>query len=313
MVRTHIMNGLHARVEDYLAVRRSLGFKLRGHDRMLNDFVDHLERAEASTITIELAVDWAVTWPGVQPYRWKQRLSVVRGFARYLQGLDPTVQVPPADLLPYRHRRPTPFLYTESEITAVLAEASALAPAFRAITFQTLIGLLAATGMRIGEAIRLDRDDVDFGAGTLLIRDTKFNKSRRLPLHSTTVTALQEYSEQRDRLSRSSRSSSFFVSTVGTRLVDVGIHSAFRTVIGRVGLEPRAGSGRPRVHDFRHTFAVSTVRDWYRDDADVASKLPLLSAYLGHVGPVSTYWYLQTDPELMGLAAGRLGRTEDSR
>lgn len=304
------MNALHDRVEDYLVIRRALGFKLRGHERLLNDFVDHLERAETSTITIDLAVEWAVTWPGVQPHRWKQRLSAARGFARYLQGLDPTVQVPPADLLPYRHHRRTPFLYTDSEIAAVLAEAGTLVPLLRAVTFQTLIALVAATGMRIGEAIRLDRDDVDLRTGILLIRDTKFNKSRQLPLHPTTIAALQNYADQRDRLSRSPKTLSFFVSTVGTRLIDTIVHSVFVTVIGRVGLAPRAGSGRPRVHDLRHTFAVSTLRDWYRADLDVASKLPLLSAYLGHVGPASTYWYLQTDPELMGLAAARLGRTE---
>lgn len=304
------MNVLHDRVEDYLVIRRALGFKLRGHDRLLNDFVDHLERAGTSTVTIDLAVDWAVTWPGVQPYRWNQRLSAVRGFARYLQGIDPTVQVPPADLLPYRHHRPIPFLYTDGEIAAVLAEASTLVPLLRAVTFQTFIALLAATGMRIGEAIRLDRGDVDLRTGILMIRDTKFNKSRQLPLHQTTIAALQNYADQRDRLSRSPKSESFFVSTVGTRLIDTVVRSVFVALIGRVGLEPRAGSGRPRVHDLRHSFAVSTVRDWYRADVDVASKLPLLSAYLGHVGPVSTYWYLQTDPELMGLAASRLGRTE---
>ncbi len=167
--------------------------------------------------------------------------------------------------------------------------------------------------MRVGEAIGLDRDDVDLELGLVTIRQTKFNKSRQLPLHPSTVTALCGYAGQRDQLCNRPKAPSFFVSTVGTRLIDTLVRSVFAQLVGRVGLQPRSGSGRPRVHDLRHSFAVATLLDWYRDGLDVAARMPLLSAYLGHTSPASTYWYLQAAPELLGLAAQRLQRREGER
>jgi integrase len=175
------------------------------------------------------------------------------------------------------------------------------------MTYQALFGLLAVTGMRLSEAIRLDHDDVDLDAGLIRIRQTKFNKPRQLPLHPTTIAALKEYAQQRARLGGKPRVPSFFVSTRGTRLIDACVRRVFAQLIARVGLQPRAGSGRPRIHDLRHTFAVATLRDWYQAGTDVTSKLPLLSAYLGHVDPVSTYWYLEAAPDLLVLAAERIG------
>jgi integrase len=166
--------------------------------------------------------------------------------------------------------------------------------------------LLAVTGTRLCEAINLDRSDVDLETGLILIRQTKFNKSRQLPLHSTTISALKEYAKQRDMLCKKPTAPSFFVSTRGTRLIDVVVHRVFRQLIAQLGLEPRAGSGQPRIHSLRHNFAVSTLRDWYRSGMDVTSKLPILSAYLGHVDPISTYWYLQATPDLLELAAQRI-------
>ena len=213
------MSPLHQAVEDnYLAVRRALGFKLEDHGRLLPGFVDCLEQTGASTVTVEAALAWAVQPQGCQPYRWSQRLSVVRGFARYLHVLDPTAQVPPADLLAYRRRRPTPYLYSQAEITALLAAAGTLTHPLRATTHRTVFGLLAATGMRCGEALRLDRDDIDCDAGLLAIRQTKFNKCRLLPLHPSTVVALRGYALDRDRLCVQCKEPSFFVSTTGTRL-----------------------------------------------------------------------------------------------
>lgn len=300
------MNELLHRVDDYLALRRGLGFKLRGHDRLLVDFADHVSQAKSPTVSAQMALEWATKPTNVQPVRWKQRLSVVRGFTRYLHALDATVEVPATDLLAHRHRRPTPYLYSDAEITNLLAAAGTLRPSLRAATHQTLFGLLAATGMRLGEAIRLDRADVDIEAALIEVRQSKFNKSRRVPLHPSVVTALEDYQRQRDQLGRASRTPSFFVSTRGTRLLDVCVHDVFRKLVEQVGLAPRAGSGRPRIHDLRHTFAVATLRDWYRAGVDVAAKMPLLSAYLGHAHPVSTYWYLQAAPELLALAAERL-------
>ena len=301
------MIDLRQQVIDYVALRRSLGFKLRGHDRLLADFVDYLDRMGASTVTSQLALAWATKPTNVQPLWRKKRLSVVCGFSRYLHTLDPSVEVPVPDLLAYRYQRPTPYLYSETEIASLIDAAGTLSPPLRAMTYQALFGLLAVTGMRLSEAIRLDHDDVDLDAGLIRIRQTKFNKPRQLPLHPTTIAALKEYAQQRARLGSKPRVPSFFVSTRGTRLIDACVRRVFAQLIVRVGLQPRAGSGRPRIHDLRHTFAVATLRDWYQAGTDVTSKLPLLSAYLGHVDPVSTYWYLEAAPDLLVLAAERIG------
>lgn len=297
---------LHQRVEDYLAVRRAMGFKLVAHGNLLHDFVDHLDRSGASALTVEAALAWATKPQGVQPYRWKQRLTVIRRFAIYLHALDPTTEVPPADLLAYRRQRPTPYLFSEADVTALLAAADELAHPLRAATHRTLFGLIAATGMRCGEALALDGDDVDLDTGLVAIRRTKFNKSRQLPLHPSTLAALDSYVHERDRLWPRPVQPSFFVSTAGTRLTDRRVRAVFAGLVDQAGLEPRFGSGRPTVHDLRHSFAVTTLLDWYREGSDVATRLPLLSAYLGHVNPSSTYWYLQAAPELLVLAAQRL-------
>jgi len=297
---------LHQRVEDYLTVRRALGFKLVDHGRLLPDFVDYLEQAGATTVTTEAALSWAMKPQGVQPYRWKQRLSVVRGFAEYLSALDPAAQVPPSDLLAYRRQRPTPYLFSTDEITRLLAAADTLNHPLRGATHHTLFGLLAVTGMRVGEALRLDRDDVDLDAGLVDITQTKFNKSRRLPLRDSTVAALTDYISERDRFFPRPTQPSLFVSTVGTRLADRRVRAVFAHLVNHVGLEPRSGSSRPRIHGLRHSFAVTTLLDWYRSGVNVAARMPLLSAYLGHTSPASTYWYLSAVPELLALAASRL-------
>lgn len=300
------MTNFREHAGSYIALRRSLGFKLRLHEILLNGLCGYLERTDARALTSEFAVAWAMEPIGVHPYTWKKRLSVVRGFARYLQTFDPETEVPPADLLAYRYHRPVPFIYSEDEIQAVMSATATLKPQFRAHTYRTLLGLLAVTGMRLCEALQLDRDDVDLASGTLTIHLTKFSKSRELPLHLSTTQALAAYAQQRDRFYPSAAPNpSFFVSTRGTRLIDAVVHRVFRTLITDTGLQPRAGSGAPRIHDLRHTFTVTTLRDWYRAEQP-SGKLPLLSAYLGHVNPASTYWYLQTDAELLRLAAERL-------
>ena len=307
------MNRLHQHAADYLAVRRALGFKLAEHGRLLSDFVDYLAQRGAATITVEAALAWATQPQGVQPYRWKQRLTVVRGFARYLHTLDPATQVPAADLLAYRRQRPTPYLFSETDIAGLLAAAGALAHPLRAATHRTFFGLLAATGVRIGEAARLDRADVDLAAGLLTISQTKFNKGRRLPLHPSTVAALRDYAHLRDRLCPRPKTTSFFVCTRGTRLAERRARAVFADLIDHLRLQPRFGSRRPRVHDLRHSFAVATLLEWYRDGVDVAARMPLLSAYLGHASPASTYWYLQAAPELLTLAAARLDHPRGAR
>jgi integrase/recombinase XerD len=235
------------------------------------------------------------------------RLGVVRGLARYLQTVDADAEVPPADLLPARARRPTPYLYSDADIVALMAAARSLAPPLKAATFETLIGLLAVTGLRGGEAMRLDRGDIDWAGGLLIVRDTKFGKSRQVHLHVTTLAALRRYGRLRDRLCRSPTSASVFVSTSGARLCHATVGPTFRRLVRQAGVG--RGGLSPRIHDLRHSFAVRTLLRWYRDGGDVQARMPALSTYLGHVDPGATYWYLSASPELLGLAARRLEAT----
>jgi len=279
------MTDLHAAAGEYLAIRRALGFKLRGHDRLLDDFIAFLADAGASTITNAAAVAWATRPPGVQSVRYAQRLCVVRGFAGYLHAFDAAVEVPPIDLLPYRRWRRTPYLYSQDGIDALLAATDQLRPALRAATYRGVFGLLAVTGMRVGEVIALDDADVDLHAGVLAIDEAKFGKHRRLPLHRSTVAALRDYAESRERLCPRPRATSFFVSTRGTRLIYRCVHTAFTELLTRAGITAPPGTAAPTIHGLRHSFAVATLRDWYRAGVDVAVKLPVLSAYLGHAHP----------------------------
>ena len=307
------MTDLHLAAAEYLAIRRALGFKLRGHDRLLEEFIAFLTDTGAPALTAATAVAWATRPAGLQPVRYAQRLCVVRGFATYLRALDATVEVPPTDLLPYRRRRPTPYLYSQADIDALLAATALLRPPLRAATYRGVFGLLAVTGMRVGEVIALDDADVDLDTGVLTINEAKFGKHRRLPVHPTTVAALRGHRETRDRLCTWPRAASFFVSTRGTRLIYHCVHTTFTQLLTHTRITAPAQTSAPTMHGLRHSFAVATLRDWYRTDADVAAKLPILSAYLGHAHPASTYWYLSAAPDLLAAAAHRLEQAAGGR
>ena len=300
------VNGLRDQVADYLTIRRALGFDLVGAGRLLDQFVGFTETAGADTITTPLAVQWATLPPAGSPVWYAQRLSVVRCFARWLHSIDDDTEVPPADLLPAHARRATPYLYSETDITALMTAAGQLRSPLAAATMQTFIGLLFATGMRRGEALGLDRGDLDPSAGVLTIRDTKNHKPRQLPLHPSTVAALTAYEARRDRLCPHTSTPALFVSTTGARLAATTVSQRFRMLLAQTGIGQRCSGCRPRLHDARHTFAVATLLDWYRDGADVQARLPLLSTYLGHTDPSHTYWYLSAAPELLALAAARI-------
>jgi len=305
MAREPDMTVLPDAVADYLTIRRALGYKLVEHQRLLADFAAFVEQAGAATITTELALAWAVRCRGTEG--WKAaRLSVVRGFAGYLRTIDPASEIPPIGLLVHRKRYAIPYLYSDQEIARLLAQAAALTPPLRAATFYTLLGLLAVAGMRIGEALRLDRDDVDLDPGVLTIRLTKFGKSRQLPLHASTVNALAEYGRQRDELCPKPNAPSFFISTRGNRMDKSAVQKVFRCLCRRAGIERPPGSPQPRLHDIRHTYAVRTLLDWHRAGVDVQARMLWLSTYLGHVEPSDTYRYLTAAPELLALAAKRL-------
>lgn len=300
------MSDLSSHIDDYLAMRRALGFKLGKEGRLLRDFAVSAEAAGASTVTTDLAVAWAILPQSASPVWAAQRLSMVRGFARYVQAFDPAAQVPPAGLLPARTRRVTPYIYSDAEVAALMAAARMLRNPLRAATFETLIGLLAATGMRGSEAMQLDDSDIDAPAGMLAIRATKFRKSRQLPLHPATLGALAGYQALRDQLCPAPGTGSLLVSTTGARLCQATMQPAFRHLLRQAGIGQRTVRPRPTIHGLRHSFAVKTLIGWYHDGQDVQARMPALSTYLGHVAPAATYWYLTGTPELLALAAARL-------
>jgi integrase/recombinase XerD len=301
------MSGLRDALGDYLSLRRSLGFKLERPGQLLEDFTGYLDAAGASTVTTELALAWATAPADADPAWWRARLAATRPFARYLAAFIPGTEVPPAGLLPGpASRRAVPYLYSPAGIGALITAAAAIRTPLRAATYQTLIGLLAVTGMRAGETIRLDRPDVDLRAGLLTIRESKFGKSRQLPLHATTVAALAGYATLRDQRHPRPATAAFFLSLTGTRLIYKNVHFTYHRLTQAAGLSPRSPQCRPRIHDLRHSFAVTTLLRWYQDGDDVAARLPLLSAWLGHADPASTYWHLTGTPELLALAATRL-------
>jgi integrase/recombinase XerD len=293
-------------------MRRALGFRLTTQGQHLMSFVRFCEERSAAHVTADLALEWATRTSrgsGDEVYQ-ARRLDVVRIFARHLRALDPATEVPPEDVLSRRYRRIPPYLYSPEEVAALMNAADDLAPAMRATTWRTLIGLLAVTGMRQGEACRLERGDVDLEAGTLVIAGSKFGKSRQVFLHPTAAAALRAYERDRDRAFPGLRAATFFVNSRGGPLDGHNIQHTFAVLTAAAGIQAPPGRRAPRLHDLRHMFTVATMLDWYRDGGDVQARLPLLSTWLGHVDPKSTYWYLQAVPELLARAAGRLERAD---
>jgi len=301
------MKSLATAAAEYLALRRALGFKLYHETWWLPDFVAYLRSHGSSVITTALALRWAQQPPDGAPDWWATKLRAIRRFARHHHASDPRTEIPPSDLLPYRSRRLTPYLYTDEEVTALLQQARRLRDPLLSATYTTLLGLLAATGMRVSEAIGLDQDDVDRRRSLLIVSNSKFGKSRHVPVHCSTLTVLQGYAQVRDRLRPRRPQQSFFVSGVGTRVIHQNLHRVFWRLLRLCEIGGRGGR-RPRLHDLRHTFALKTLRDWYRAGVDVEPRLPWLSTYLGHVSPTTTYWYLTATPELLALAGDRLER-----
>ena len=302
------MSPLSQAVDEYLALRRGLGFSLRRPGAVLRSFATFLEREGAPYITREVALRWAQQPAHAQPAQWASRLSVVRRFAQFWSASDPRTEVPPLGLLPHRWGRKPPYIYTEGEIRRLIAVARRLpsATGLRPATYATLLGLLAVTGMRISEALALNRDDVDWSEAVLAIRRTKFGKSRLVPVHRSTQRALRRYTRLRDRVYPKPATESVFVSERGARLTQWTVRYTFNRLSRRIGLRGPADRRGPRLHDFRHRLAVTTMLRWYRAGVDVERRLPELSTYLGHGHIADTYWYLSAVPELLRLAAARL-------
>ena len=293
-------------VENYVELRRGLGFKLLDAKAALLRFASFLQRRCAPHITIALALEWAQQNKTVRSAEWARRLSMVRGFARHWSAHDSRTEVPPCGLLPYRPERAHPYLYSNDEIRKLLQAARRLPSAhgLRGPTYYCLFGLLAVAGLRISEARNLQTEDVDLKDGVLTIRGTKFGKSRLVPIHPSTRKALSDYASRRDRF-LAQRPATFFVSSRGTRLDGAEIRRTFYFLSRQTGLRGPSDSHGPRLHDFRHRFAVETLIQWYRSGQEVEKRLPVLATYLGHVHVADTYWYLTACPELMGLAVKR--------
>jgi len=310
------MKPLTRAIEDYLALRRSLGFKLHSAGAALMNFASFMERQQAQSITTRLALNWAQQPPDAQPAHWAQRLSFVRGFARHHRAADPRTEVPPPSLLPYRPARARPYLYSHDEIRRLLKQAlqlSAGVSALRPWTYHALLGLLSVTGLRVGEALRLRLDDVDLDASVLTVRGTKFGKSRLVPIHASTRDVLADYLARRIKYLLGRNAVHFFVTRTGNALDGGDVRRTFYNLSRQVGLRGQNDSHGPRLHDFRHRFAVETLIGWYRTGVDAERRLPVLSTYLGHVHVSDTYWYLSAHPQLMALAMARIERRWEDR
>jgi len=310
------MTTIRQAVREYLEMRRGLGFKLHDAGRLLLKFVAFMEQHRASYITTKLALAWAQQPSNVQPVEWAHRLSIVRVFARHRGATDPRTEIPPDGLLPFRPRRARPYLYSHQEIKALLKAALALPSreGLRPWTYYGLLGLLSVSGLRFGEVQNLELQDVDLRAALLTVRSSKFGKSRLVPLHKSTRDVLADYLRRRHQLWATRPVSSYvFVSNRGTRLDRGAIRRTFYALSRQIGLRGPSDHHGPRLHDFRHRFAVMTLLRWYRSGKDPERLLPILSAYLGHVHVSDTFWYLSAWPELMRGAMSRLERRWEGR
>ncbi len=309
------MNSMREAIQGYLSLRRSFGFKLAEAGVELMRFADFMEQQGASHITVHLALLWAQEKTSVEPMNWAKRLCHIRCFTRYYIAYDPQTEIPPVRLLPYQPARSRPYIYTEEEIERLLAHALALSPqhGLRPWTYHCLFGLLSVSGMRIGEAVHLLDDDVDLRTGLLTVRNSKFGKSRLIPIHESTQETLSRYRRRRDDLLAGRRPSYFFITSRCNHLDSGEIHRTFYKLSRQVGLRGSEDHTGPRIHDLRHRFAIQTLIAWYRSGEEVERRLPILSTYLGHVHVADTYWYLSACPELMGHAVSLLEQHWEQR
>ena len=315
---THI--GLQARVDDYLAERHRLGFQMKSIDTLLTDFANFVaDRHHHGPLTVELMVDWAKKGKkGLGTSEtWYRRMAVLRRFIRYMQQFEPQTEMPEASIFGSEPGRVAPHIYREEEIVELMAAARQIGPrgSLRPATFETLFGLMASTGLRISEAIHLRDTDVDLRSGILIVRQTKFAKSRQLPLHPSTVEALACYRRQRKRHVPTTVDISFFIGSfgrlLGQPLGDRQIHRVFNSLRDSLDWINRGGHAAPRLHDMRHTFAVRRLMHWHSEGTDVDQMMLALSTYLGHAKISYTYWYLSAVPELMALAGGKFEHFTD--
>ena len=296
-----------ALVEDYLSIRRQLGFalKIQGHQLLrFGRFADDNEHC--GPITLDLAVQWARS-NALRPITWASRIEVLRPFAKYRAQFDPTTEIPPPRLFGLVRRRLVPHIYSTQEVQSLLDAAAQLPPAggLRPATYETLFGLLAATGLRISEALRLTLEDVDLEAGIITVRETKYCKSRLVPLHLTTTEALQRYARLRNVKIPAPSSDDFFLSDGGRRMLQDTVQHRFRRLCDQLHWRSRGGHPAPRIHDLRHSFITHCILRWYQQGINLDKEILALSTYVGHAEVTYTYWYVTGVPELMAIATRR--------
>ncbi len=304
---------LRASAGQYLAWRRAMGYRLDRHDGLIGQFLDYLELQQEPRITVEHALTWACLPSRARPRWHTARLAAIRGFAAHVHAHDTeAAELIPAGLLPSRVKRAVPYLYTPAQITSLSHRARTLKPAVRGLTLATVIGLMAATGMRIGEALALDTTSLDV-AGTTLAVSGKYGKQRRIPVHPSTTAALASYVRTSRGLVGSPHDQALFVTVNATRPLAGNVQKAFRALTTACQLPPGTGHNEPRLHDLRHAFAVNTLIDAHRAGVDVDTRIAALATYLGHVSPASTYWYLTASPELLDLVNDRVEAHREGR
>lgn len=306
------MNTLRETLDEYLQLRRAAGFRLEVQGALLNRFVEFAEAEHASHITRDLAMRWATQPKNCQPAQWAKRLNLVRRFAVYRHAVDPDTEPLSPDLLPHRFSRKQPYIYSSDQIEQLINAAENLRSptGLRASTFSTLFGLLATTGMRVGEAIALDSDDIDLVQGLLTVRRGKFGKSRLVPLHPSTQAMLKQYAVIRESVFKTPRTASFFLSRSGGRLSRSSVKSTFVLLSRKIGFRKSSDRRGPRIHDLRHSYAVRVLSLLYRTRDNVEPHIASLATYLGHTNVLNTYWYLTATPELLHLASQRLEKLE---
>ncbi|ETR69033.1 MAG: integrase/recombinase [Candidatus Magnetoglobus multicellularis str. Araruama] len=304
------MNNLQELLSEYIKLRRSLGFKLFETEWLLNKFISFLEEQGQVYITTNTALKWATQKQNCQPATWARRLSIVRLFAEYCFVYDTRTEIPPKNLLPYKYNRKEPYIYSDQEVLNIIEGAKNLKSkiGLRPYTYSVLFGLLSVTGMRIQEVTNLNQKDVDLDEGLITIQETKFRKSRIIPIHESTQKMLNQYIAKRNNILGKISSNSFFLSDSGKRISTFTVRSTFVKVSCEIGLrKPSKSHGYdPRLHDFRHRFAIKTIINWYKTGCDVEREISKLATYLGHTHVSDTYWYLSAVPELMQLASKRL-------
>jgi len=308
------MNPLGQAIEDYIQMRQALGMRFKEAARGLRQFGSFLESKGATCVTVAVAVEWAIQSPKASSSMAARRLTWVRGFARHWIASDPLTQVPPETLLPLQLKRARPYFYSDQDVMRIMDAARQMVPldGLRGRTYSCVYGLLAVTGLRISEVVHLEREDVDFDKSVLIVRKSKFGKTRLVPLHASTIAELTGYDAARDAHVPKPMTTAFFVNEDGRPLRTGTVEDRFRELCRKIGLRPPTGRG-PRLHDFRHCFAIGTLTRWYRDSEDIERLLPVLSTYLGHTAVAHTYWYISVEPELMGAAVRRLERRWEVR